>query len=64
MDLALQRIQANPSEEGTPLKGRLDGKWKRNAGGYRVIYVIRENGNLVIVESIRKRGEAYPRRSR
>jgi mRNA-degrading endonuclease RelE of RelBE toxin-antitoxin system len=64
VDLALLKIQADPMENGTPLRGRLHGKWKRNAGGYRIIYRIAEGGQLVIVESIRKRGEAYPRASR
>jgi mRNA-degrading endonuclease RelE of RelBE toxin-antitoxin system len=63
VDLALLKIQANPTEEGEPLVGRMRGKWRKREGGYRIIYEIKERGNLVMVESIQKRPDAYPRLS-
>jgi mRNA-degrading endonuclease RelE of RelBE toxin-antitoxin system len=59
IDAALLRIQANPTEEGVPLLGRLSGRWRTRVGGYRIIYRIRDEGRLVIVDAIRPRGEAY-----
>jgi mRNA-degrading endonuclease RelE of RelBE toxin-antitoxin system len=59
IDVALLRIQANPTEEGVPLLGRLSGRWRTRVGGYRIIYRIRDEGRLVIVDAIRTRGEAY-----
>jgi len=59
IDLALLLIQANPTEEGAPLLGRLSGRWRKRVGGYRIIYRILDNGRLVIVDAIRPRGEAY-----
>jgi mRNA-degrading endonuclease RelE of RelBE toxin-antitoxin system len=59
IELALLRIQANPSDEGVPLLGTLKGKCRKRVGGYRIIYRILEDGGLVIVDAIRKRGEAY-----
>jgi mRNA-degrading endonuclease RelE of RelBE toxin-antitoxin system len=61
VDVALLKIQANPTEEGEPCIGRLRGKWRKREGGYRIIYRIEEDGDLVVVESIRSRPEAYPR---
>jgi mRNA-degrading endonuclease RelE of RelBE toxin-antitoxin system len=56
----LLRIQANPPEAGLPLLGRLSDQWRtRVGGGYRIIYRIRDEGRLVIVDAIRTRGEAY-----
>ena len=57
--VALLRIQANPTEAGTPLLGRLSGRWRTRVGGYRIIYRILDDGRLVIVDAIRRRGEAY-----
>ncbi len=59
IDRALLAIQANPEDEGVPLLGPLRGRWKRRVGGYRIIYRIRENGRLVIVDAVKKRGDAY-----
>jgi mRNA interferase RelE/StbE len=59
IDAALLRIQANPTEAGVPLLGRLSGRWRTRVGGYRIIYRIRDEGRLVIVDAIRPRGEAY-----
>jgi len=59
LDEALLRIQANPTEEGTELRGRLAGRWRKRVGGYRILYRIRENGGLVIVDAISTRGKAY-----
>ncbi|MEJ7566994.1 MAG: type II toxin-antitoxin system RelE/ParE family toxin [Gaiellaceae bacterium] len=59
IELALRRIEANPSEEGVELLGRWAGRWRKRVGGYRIIYRIRDNGRLVIVDAIRTRGEAY-----
>ena len=44
---------------GVALRGRLAGKRRMRVGGYRIVYKIRENGNLVIVEAIRPRSRAY-----
>jgi mRNA interferase RelE/StbE len=59
IDLALLKLQANPEDEGTPLMGPLAGRWRKRVGGYRIIYRVREDGRLVIVDAIRTRGEAY-----
>jgi mRNA-degrading endonuclease RelE of RelBE toxin-antitoxin system len=59
IDLALLRIRIDPTAAGTPLLGRLSGRWRTRVGGYRIIYRIREEGRLVIVDAIRPRGEAY-----
>lgn len=59
MRLALLRIQANPTEEGTPLLGKLAGRWRKRVGGYRIVYRILESGGLVIVDAIRTRGQSY-----
>jgi mRNA-degrading endonuclease RelE of RelBE toxin-antitoxin system len=59
IERALLQIQANPTEEGVELVGRWAGRWRRRVGGYRIIYRIRENGRLVIVDAIRTRGQAY-----
>lgn len=56
LDEALLRLQANPSEEGRPLRGVYAGRWRMVVGKSRIIYRIREGGNLVIVEAIRHRG--------
>lgn len=56
---ALLRIQANPTEAGTLLLGRLSGRWRTRVGGYRIVYRIRNNGRLVIVDAIRTRGQSY-----
>jgi mRNA-degrading endonuclease RelE of RelBE toxin-antitoxin system len=62
IDLALLRIQANPTEEGVALMGQLRGKWRKSVGGYRIIYRIVDSGRLVVVDAISKRGSAYPPR--
>jgi mRNA-degrading endonuclease RelE of RelBE toxin-antitoxin system len=59
IELALLRIAANPMEEGVPLMGRLSDRWRKRVGGYRIVYRIREDGALVIVDAIRTRGESY-----
>jgi mRNA-degrading endonuclease RelE of RelBE toxin-antitoxin system len=56
---ALLRIQANPTEVGTPLLGRLSGRWRARVGGYRIVYRIRDGGRLVVVDAIRTRGRSY-----
>ena len=63
IDRALLRIQANPQEEGLELLGALSGRWRKRVSGYRIIYRIRDDGRLVIVDAIRPRGPAtYGRR--
>lgn len=42
-----------------PLLGKLSGRWRVRVGGYRIVYRIRENGRLVIVEAIRTRSRSY-----
>jgi len=37
IESALLRIQANPTEVGTPLLGRLSGRWRARVGGYRIV---------------------------
>jgi mRNA-degrading endonuclease RelE of RelBE toxin-antitoxin system len=59
LDLALLRIQANPTDEGVPLVGSMRGRWRKRVGGYRIIYRILEDGRLVIVDAIKTRGESY-----
>lgn len=56
---ALLHVASDPTEAGIPLLGRLSGRWRKRVGGYRIIYRIRENDRLVIVDAIRTRGESY-----
>jgi mRNA-degrading endonuclease RelE of RelBE toxin-antitoxin system len=63
LDAALLRLQAHPTEEGSRLGPSLPGLWRMRVSGYRVLYKLREGGNLVIVESIRRRNpRTYPGR--
>ena len=59
VELALLRIAANPTEEGTQLLGRLQGRWRTRVGGYRIVYRIAADGRLVIVDAIRPRADVY-----
>lgn len=59
IDRALLEIAADPTEAGVPLLGRLSGRWRKRVGGHRIVYRIREDGRLVIVDAIRTRGESY-----
>jgi len=56
IDDALLLLQANPTEAGRPLRGIYAGRWRMVVGKSRIIYRIREGGNLVIVDAIRHRG--------
>jgi mRNA-degrading endonuclease RelE of RelBE toxin-antitoxin system len=63
LDFALLRLQAHPTEVGRRLGPSLPGLWRMRVSGYRVLYRLREGGNLVIVESIRPRNpRTYPGR--
>jgi mRNA-degrading endonuclease RelE of RelBE toxin-antitoxin system len=63
LDVALLQLQANPTEAGRPLRGIYAGRWRMAVGKSRIIYRIREGGNLVIVEAIRHRGhDPYARK--
>jgi mRNA-degrading endonuclease RelE of RelBE toxin-antitoxin system len=63
LDAALLRLQAHPTEEGIRLGPSLQGVWRMRVSGYRILYRLREGGNLVIVESIRPRSaRTYPGR--
>jgi mRNA-degrading endonuclease RelE of RelBE toxin-antitoxin system len=59
LDEALLRLQLDPEAAGIPLVGALRGTWRLREGGYRVLYRIRDDGRVVVVESIRRRPEAY-----
>lgn len=41
------------------LKGRLEGKYRYNLGGLRVIYYVDENKKIIYVEAIGPRGDVY-----
>ena len=41
------------------LRGQLEGKYRLRVGDYRIIYRIEEEGKVVIIEDIRRRGRAY-----
>ena len=58
LDDALLRLRID-AHAGMELQGRLRGTWRLREGGYRILYKIRENGRLVVVESIRPRPDAY-----
>jgi mRNA-degrading endonuclease RelE of RelBE toxin-antitoxin system len=60
VDAALVALYAN-AEAGIPLRGNLRGKRKLVVGPVRVLYRIRENGRLVIVDAVLFRGTAYPK---
>jgi len=53
---AIEGLSANP-HLGKPLKGELSGDWSLRAGVYRVLYSI--EGNIVWIETVRHRREAY-----
>ncbi len=61
VDDALLDLQANPADVGQPLRGIYAGRWRMAVGQVRIIYRLRENGNLVVVEAVRHRGTAYKR---
>jgi mRNA-degrading endonuclease RelE of RelBE toxin-antitoxin system len=59
VDQAVLRLYAD-SEAGIRLRGTLRGRWKLTVGPVRVIYRVREEGRLVIVDAVLFRGKAYP----
>ncbi len=59
VERALLRIESDPSEAGVRLLGRMRGRWRAREGGYRIIYRLEERGQIVIVEAIRHRRDAY-----
>lgn len=59
LDAAFIRLQIDPEAAGVELRGRMAGTWRLREGGYRVLYKIRDGGSLVVVESIRRRPDAY-----
>ena len=61
VDAAVAALYAD-AEAGEALRGNLRGRWKLVVGPIRLLYRIRENGRLVIVDAVLFRGEAYPRR--
>jgi mRNA-degrading endonuclease RelE of RelBE toxin-antitoxin system len=62
LDAAFLRLCADPQTVGTELQGRMRGTWRMREGEYRILYKVRDGGRLVVVESIRPRYRAYPRR--
>lgn len=59
LDSAFLRLRTDPEAAGRELRGRLKGTWRMREGEYRVLYKIRDNGHLVVIESIRPRYRAY-----
>jgi mRNA-degrading endonuclease RelE of RelBE toxin-antitoxin system len=49
----------NPQRRGKPLRGGYDGYYSANLGSYRVIYVIDHEKQVVTVDAVRHRSEAY-----
>jgi mRNA-degrading endonuclease RelE of RelBE toxin-antitoxin system len=62
LDRAFLRLRIDPKAAGVELEGTMRGTWRMREGAYRVLYKIRDGGSTVVVESIRHRGTAYPRR--
>lgn len=61
VDEAMLLLYAD-ARAGAPLRGNLRGRWKLTVGPLRILYRIRDNDQLVIVDSVLFRGVAYPRR--
>jgi mRNA-degrading endonuclease RelE of RelBE toxin-antitoxin system len=59
LDAAFLGLAADPAAAGVELRGKLRGTWRLREGGYRVLYKIRDGGRLVVIESIRRRPDAY-----
>lgn len=51
VDEALMLLYAD-AEAGLPLRGNLRGRWRLAVGSIRVLYRIREDGRLVVVDSV------------
>ena len=58
---AVDEIVENPLE-GThikKLKGRLEGKYRYDVGGFRIIYYVDTDDKIIYVETIGPRGDIY-----
>jgi len=60
---ALLRVRAQPTEAGTPLRGRMRGTWVARIGSYRILYTIEgaEASVTVVVRAVLHRAVAYRR---
>jgi len=58
LDSAIRNLENNPYI-GRPLRGELSGKRSLRIGDYRVIYVIDEDKNLVILYTVKHRKKVY-----
>jgi mRNA interferase RelE/StbE len=61
INTAIDEIIKNPLEGPhiKKLKGRLEGKYRYNLGGLRVIYYVDVNKKNIYVEAIGPRGDVY-----
>jgi len=58
LDSAIRNLENDPYI-GRPLRGELSGKHSLRIGDYRVIYVIDEDENLVILYTVKHRKKVY-----
>lgn len=61
LDMAIEDIIKSPFEgmHIKKLKGRLEGKYRYDVGGIRIIYCMDANEETVYVEAIGPRGDIY-----
>ena len=52
-------IAHNPNRLAKPLVGELEGLWSAGRGGYRIIYEIFENDQVVLIHRVQHRRDAY-----
>ena len=58
----LGSIAENPQRAGKPLRGELDGLYSARRGGFRVIYEIDEDAQIVLVHRAQHRRGVYRKR--
>ncbi len=52
-------ISENPYRLGEPLVGELEGLWSARRGGYRIIYEIFEDEQIVLIHRLQHRRDVY-----
>lgn len=61
LDEAIDRLEDNPlyGRDIKKLRGELKEKYRLKVGPFRIVYLVDEKRNLVIIESIGPRGDIY-----
>ena len=61
MNKAIDTLKENPffGKDIKKLRGKLDGKYRLRAGGYRIVYRVEENEEIVVILDIASRENVY-----